>query len=526
MKINYLLAIIGVCYSYCLIILRSSFSTLNVIPEPQCLELEEQRVVIQVDFQQEDTDSGCIKQHSHTSFEPLLQQFQTCMKELEQNNSNIAKMLIENVKGNYKLVVTDHNFITDALPHETINNIQNSAKLMVDAGFEKVCFEVYNGYRKEWLEDLLGKMRFQDYVIGKWIKTSEVALRVLFPSERRLYNCVFSNSMSPSSDLYFTELCRGSITKLLNFADSFANQSPSAWRLFKILDLFETLCNLIPEFESLFIDSLVNEAIKVKNRLGEISRDIFMEFGNLIFLTPDAEFDCWADGGVHPMTSAATGYIVMAFWSRQNLEQILQQYPLVDDDRAETSLFYSQMVLIMEQFESKLEAKSQIYGDPALRYFFMMNNLGHVTYRLETFWDHRFGTNVEQYFELYCRNSWNMVINVLKMDMNESVAPNSETDSMKDKLNIFNQKFREMCGIQSTWRVLNEQVRNFIITSIESILLPAYENFIGMYHNTVGKNVDEYIEYGIFDIKNHLSRSFILQDVDSVKGLDENQLVS
>jgi hypothetical protein len=84
-----------------------------------------------------------------------------------------------------------------------------------------------------------------------------------------------------------------------------------------------------------------------------------------------------------------------------------------------------------------------------------------------------------------------------------------------------------MCGIQSTWRVLNEQVRNFIITSIESILLPAYENFIGMYHNsTVGKNVDEYIEYGIFDIKNHLSRSFILQDVDSVKGLDENQLVS
>jgi hypothetical protein len=273
----------------------------------------------------------------------------------------------------------------------------------------------------------------------------------------------------------------------------------------------------------------VNEAIKIKNRLGEISRDIFMEFGNLIFHTPDAEFDCWVDGGVHPMTCAATGYIVMAFWSRKNLEQILQQYTLVNADRTKprASLFYSQMLLIMEQFERKLEAKSQTYEDPALRYFFMMNNLGHVTYRLETFWDVRFCTNVEQYFELYCRNSWNKVINVLKMEISESVAPNSETDSMKDKLNIFNQKFREMCGIQSTWRVLNEQVRNFIITSIESILLPAYENFIGMYHNsTVGKNVDEYIEYGIFDIKDHLNRSFILQDVDSVKGLDENQLVS
>jgi hypothetical protein len=65
------------------------------------------------------------------------------------------------------------------------------------------------------------------------------------------------------------------------------------------------------------------------------------------------------------MTCAATGYIVMAFWSRQTLEQfIIPQYPSVDADRAGTSLFYSQMVLIMEQFESKLEAKSQIYEDP------------------------------------------------------------------------------------------------------------------------------------------------------------------
>jgi hypothetical protein len=481
-------------------------------------------VVIQVDLQQrENTNSGFILQNFHTSFELLLQQFITCMKELEQNNSNIAKMLIEKVKGNYKSVVTDENFITDSLPHETINNLNKTAKLMVDAGFEKVCFEVYNGYRKEWLEDLLinkllrlGKMGFQDYVIGRWIETSEVALRILFPSERLLYNCVFSNSMSASSDVYFSELCRGSIIELLNFADSFANGSPSAWRLFKILDLFETLCDLIPEFESLFLDdSLVNEAIEIKNRLGEISRDIFVEFGNMIFLTSDAEFDCWADGGVHPMTCAATGYIVMAFWSRQTLEQfIIPQYPSVDADRAGTSLFYSQMVLIMEQFESKLEAKSQIYEDPALRYLFMMNNLEHVTCRLETFWDYRFCKNVNQYFELYCKSSWNNVIDILKMDMNESVAPNSETNSMIDKLSLFNQKFREMCGIQSTWCVFSEQLRKQIIISIECILLPPYENFIVMFQDVIGKNAYKYIEYRIPDIQDHLNMSFLLQDFD------------
>ncbi|PNY09568.1 leucine zipper protein [Trifolium pratense] len=350
MKINYLLAVVGVCYSYCLIILRSSFSSSSNVPqETPCLGPEEQRVVIQVDLQQlENNNSGCILQHFHSSFESLLQQFQTCVKELEKNNSNIAKMLTEKVKDNYKSVVTDHNFITDAIPHETINNLQKLVKLMVDAGFEKVCFEVYNIYRKEWLEDLLiskllrlGKMGFHDYMIGRWIKTSEVALRILFPSERQLYNRVFSDSLSAASDIYFSELCRGAIIELLNFTDSFANRSPSVWRLFKIVNLFETLCDLIPEFESLFLDSLVNEAIKIKNRLGEISRDNFMEFGNMIFLTRDSEFECGTDGGVHPMTTTAIGYIVAAFWSRQNIELILRQYPLVFGDGAGTSsLFY------------------------------------------------------------------------------------------------------------------------------------------------------------------------------------------
>ena len=84
----------------------------------------------------------------------------------------------------------------------------------------------------------------------------------------------------------------------------------------------------------------------------------------------------------------------------------------------------------MEQFERKLEARSQIYEDLSFCYFFMMNNLCQVKSRLETFWDDRFYINMEQYFELYCQSSWNKVINCLKMDMNESLAPNSEIYSM------------------------------------------------------------------------------------------------
>ncbi|CAK8536745.1 unnamed protein product [Lathyrus sativus] len=79
MKIKLPLAIIGACYSYCLIILRSTFSSLSVSPENQYLE--EQRIIIRVDSQQhENINTGT----------NVMQEFMTCMDELKQNNSNIS----------------------------------------------------------------------------------------------------------------------------------------------------------------------------------------------------------------------------------------------------------------------------------------------------------------------------------------------------------------------------------------------------------------------------------------------------
>ncbi|KAJ1437533.1 Exocyst complex component Exo70 [Sesbania bispinosa] len=76
-----------------------------------------------------------------------------------------------------------------------------------------------------------------------------------------------------------TEVCHGAAIQLLNYADAFVTRSPSAWLLFQTLDMFDTLREMIPDFESLFPDSLVKEAIRIQNRLGEATRDIFMELG-------------------------------------------------------------------------------------------------------------------------------------------------------------------------------------------------------------------------------------------------------
>ncbi|KAJ1386259.1 WRKY domain [Sesbania bispinosa] len=512
MKIKLPLAILGAGFSYSLIILRSYFSSLNSTVEIEHLGLQDQRLVIQVDSSQQlaNTDTGKLKQ-----------QFMNCVEELRKNNSNLTNMLLQRVKkylnGNTELVVTDHNFMIDVLPRETMNNLHETAKLMLNAGLQKECSEVYSTWRKEWLEECLinklfrmRKIGFQDYMIGRWIKTFKVSLRILFPSERRLCNHVFMG-FSSTADLCFLEVCHGAAIQLLNYADAFVTRSPSAWLLFQTLDMFDTLREMIPDFESLFPDSLVNEAIRIQNRLGEASRDIFMEFGNLIFHTPDAEFDAWDDGRVHPMTCVGSGYLVNAFWSRLMLEKILREYPKVGDGGA-TSSFSVLMERIMEQIERKLEAKSKIYKDPALRCFFMMNNLRHIEYQLGTLWrDERFQANTGRYLELYHRSSWNKVLDILNLDSNnnESVASNVAVESMKDKLNLFNLRFREVYSVQSTWLVFDKVLRKQIIVYVENMLLPAYANFIGRFHHVLGEHADEYIEYGMSDIQDRLNHLFI-----------------
>ena len=145
-----------------------------------------------------------------------------------------------------------------ALEHENSNLIQIISE----------CLHVFSSCRREFLEQSLSrlglqklsiedvhKMQWHDIEdeIERWIKGFNVALKILFPSERRLCDRVFFG-FSSAADFSFMEVCRGSTVQLLNFADAVAIGSRSPERLFKILDVFETLRDLISEFELLFCD--------------------------------------------------------------------------------------------------------------------------------------------------------------------------------------------------------------------------------------------------------------------------------
>ncbi|KAF6174112.1 hypothetical protein GIB67_020294 [Kingdonia uniflora] len=428
--------------------------------------------------------------------------------------------------------VTDFDIVIDALPSGTISDLHEIAKRMVAAGFKKECAHVYSNLRREFLEESVSRLGLRKFSIEevqkmvwsdledeieKWTKAAKVALLILFPSERRLCDRIFFG-LASAADLAFMEVCRGSTIQLLNFADAVAIGSRSPERLFKILDVFEMLRDLMPEFDSVFADQycglLRTEAGAIWKRLGETIIGIFMELENLIRRDPAKA--AVPGGGCHPITRYVMNYLRAACGSRQTLEQVFQEsFAGVSNGdfgtSDNTSSLSVQMSWIMELLESNLEAKSKMYRDSALSSVFLMNNGRYIVQKVKDSelasllgddWIRKHSAKVRQCHISYQRNSWMKVQALLKVD-SSSLNSNLAAKTLREKLKVFNMHFDEICRTQSAWVVADEQLRDELRTSVIGNLAPAYRNFLGRFHSVIelGRNSEKYVKYSVEDIE-------------------------
>ncbi|XP_020963401.1 exocyst complex component EXO70B1-like [Arachis ipaensis] len=472
MKIRFLLSIVAICFSYFLIILRSSLDA-STVTESEYLELHDQNhVSIQVESDSQQSNIHRI----------IMTKLMDCVEALQKRKAALVQTIFEeyNNATNNTMLVTDYNFLLDTLPQGVVNDLHEAVKSAVAFGLVKECSDAYIDCRREFLEECLARLLELDtvkidhpntlptpyFMVKRWAETCNVAFRILFPFERRLCDRVFFGLRSVS-DVCFANICRESATQLLNFAEAFTS--------------------------TLFCDSLtmflVKEAITIQNNLREAIEGCYTEVKNMIFRSKKAKF-VFPNGGIHPLTMDVLAYVELF------CEPFLQKY-VQGSDRAGTSFSFSvEMVSMLKILERKLRTKSKNYKDPTLCYFFMMINRRyiqnfvkqrHFVTHLSNDWVQNNTQKAEQNLELYYKSSWNMVVDYLKLYNDEKI-----------------------CTLQSTWFVGKEQLRKEIITSVENMLLPAYGNFIGKFHNVLAADAYEYIEYGMFDIQARLNGIYIV----------------
>ncbi|GAV80715.1 Exo70 domain-containing protein, partial [Cephalotus follicularis] len=452
---------------------------------------------------------------------------------------------------------TDEDDSFPGYPEEVVSNLNNIAKKMISGGCEFECCEIYMSVRRNAFDESLNKLGFEklsmdevqkmqwdaiEREIAIWIKTFKQCATVYFSGEKNFVEAVFADYPSISESL-FSNLIRGVVIQLLNIAEAVAISKRSAEKLFKFLDLYETLRDNAPAIYGLFPDECANEIkteiITVRCRLGEAAISIFCDLENSI--KSDQGKTPVPGGAVHPLTRYTMNYLKYACEYKDTLEQVFREHSKIErpdstsrsdfedvnqsnnnnnsNNDPDQSPFSNQLMRVMDLLDANLEAKSKLYKDISLSCIFMMNNGRYILQKIKSSseihqtmgdqWCRKRSSDLRNYHKGYQRETWTKLLGCLSheglMDRGKVVKP-----VLKEKFKSFNAMFDEIHKTQSTWVVSDEQLQSELRVSISAVVIPAYRSFLGRFSQYLdaGRQTEKYIKLQAEDIETYIDELF------------------
>nr|CAB3491006.1 unnamed protein product [Digitaria exilis] len=437
------------------------------------------------------------------------------------------------------VVVTSSDGTGEPFPPETVEKLRAMAEAMLAAGYETECREVFAVARRNALDASLQSMGYErssidDVVkmpgealeseIATWIKAFRHAVEVDLPAERDLSRRVFSSvSGDHLGRAIFADLAHSSMLHMLNFTEAVVLTKRAAEKLFKVLDMYESIRDVTPVINSFaagddeddaMLADVKHELASVRSRLGELAAATFCDLESSI--RADAGKQPVPGGAVHPLTRYLMNYLKYACEYKKTLEQVFMEYRRPDDDAGEHGggcPFAAQLMEVMELLHRNLEAKSRLYKDPSLSSIFLMNNGRYMLQKIRgspeinavvgEAWSRKRSTDLRQYHKNYQRETWSRVLNLLRDDGVITVKGHVQKQVLKDRFKQFNAAMDEIQRTQGSWVVSDEQLQSELRVSIAAVIVPAYRSFLGRFsqHFSAGRQTEKYIKLSGEDLE-------------------------
>ncbi|CAL5210400.1 unnamed protein product [Lathyrus oleraceus] len=426
----------------------------------------------------------------------------------------------------------------DLLPNFSLHEISimnNITTSMITAGYHTECCMAFTVFRRNSFKNVLRKLGYtfprMDEVykmqwetlegeIGTWNKVFRHCTNVLFKTERKLYDTIFSNQPSLSRTM-FGDLVRIVILHFLNFAQAVVLNKPSPEKLFKFLDMYETLRD---ELEPIIVlmkeegleecaEDLTYETSATKHGIMNVVVAMFYDLENSI--KGDNHRIPVPYGAIHPLTRYVMNYLKYACEYKAALEEIFSRY-YTDQElhtTPEKSPFVVQLMTIVDLLDENTERKSKLYKDMALRCVFLMNNGRYIVQKIKGCvdlhesmgdnWCRRRQTSLKMHHKSYQRETWSNVLKCLNPDGLHQQGNKVSKQVLRDRFKGFNSMFEEIHKTQSSWMVSDEQLQSELRVSICALVIPAYRSFLGRFKHYLesGRHVDKYIKYHPDDIE-------------------------
>ncbi|CAA7016986.1 unnamed protein product [Microthlaspi erraticum] len=440
----------------------------------------------------------------------------------------------------------------DLINPTAVEDLREIAERMIRAGYEKECVQVYSTVRREALDECLAILdveklsieevqkidwRSMDEKMKKWIQAVKIAVRVLLAGEKKLCDEIFSGSES-SREVCFNETTKSCVMQMLNFGEAVAIGKRSPEKLFRILDMYDALANVVQCLELMVTDEFVcNEARGVLEALGDAARGTFVEFESNV--RDETSKKPTTNGEVHPMIRYVMNYMKLIVDYAATLESLLEKDEEADGDSStlteemSKSALAKRMLRLITSLESNLEEKSKLYEDGGLQNVFLMNNIYYVVQKVKDSelgkllgddWVRKRRGQIRQYATGYLRASWSKVLSALRdenMGGSSSGSPSygqrssgssssASKVALKERFRGFNASFEELYRLQTAWKVPDPQLREELRISISEKVIPAYRAFFGRNKSQIegGRHAGKYIKYTPDDLESYLPDLF------------------
>ncbi|XP_031117851.1 exocyst complex component EXO70B1-like [Ipomoea triloba] len=438
---------------------------------------------------------------------------------------------------------------------EIMSNLNKLAKALMFGGYEAECWHAYFVARRNVMEDSLSRMGFERRSIDEvqktswecvereivaWLRTFKYCTTELFTSERKLTATVFSDHPSMSESI-ISDLCRFTVIQLLHFSNAVAVTKRSPDKLYKFLDVYEALRDLLPSMDTLLrpqcMEELKAETLITRCRLGEMMINIIQELE--ITINADPPKNPVPGGGVHPLTRYAVTTIENACCYKETLDQVFLEHLQFQQQSGgggevevdptgsgageshHLSPFGMQIARAMELLDANLEAKSKLYKDPSLSMIFMMNNGRHILQKVKespgassllgSAWIKKRSSDLRQYHKNYQRETWGRLMQCLSVEgLISSSTGKVHKPVLKEKFKSFNAVFDDIHKTQASWVISDEQLQSELRVSITNMVVPAYRSFIARFSQTFtpGRQTEKYIKYQGEDLEKYIDELF------------------
>ncbi|KAK9270018.1 hypothetical protein L1049_025591 [Liquidambar formosana] len=249
-------------------------------------------------------------------------------------------------------------------------------------------------YLKTYTPEEIDEMEWENLetAITLWIQHFELAVKAVFVSEKKLCNQVLSGVMD---GLIWAECFIKIADKIMavffRFGEGVVRSSKEPQKLFKLLDMFDSLEKLKTDFSEIF-EGEAGAGICLRFReleklLIHAASKVFWEFGLQIEGTSDG-FSPPRDGSVPKLVRYAINYL--KYLSTENysvpMAQVLRteqiwKAGILSKPETDDNLLKDAISNIMEALQRNVESKKPRYRDKILPHIFTMNTYWYIYMR-------------------------------------------------------------------------------------------------------------------------------------------------